>query len=61
MANAARPEKAAKMIKFGFFPNEALANEKGINLAILLREGGEHHTTIEAATDQCADGAVHLP
>jgi hypothetical protein len=38
-----------------------LANENGIDLAILLREGGEHHTTIDAATDQCADGPVHLP
>ena len=48
------------MMDFGFFPKEALANENRVNLRVAFSQLGKHHATVEAATDERADEAIHL-
>lgn len=61
MTNAGRPQIPAEGTNLGDFPGEALMDEDRINLGVLARQRGEHHAAVEAATDQGANGALHLP
>ena len=49
-------EEPAQMTEFGLFPNEAVADEDGVNSAVAAGQLGEHHATVEAAADQSTNG-----